>query len=242
MVLQFLLLNRATVKTDSAEHRKQLGGKARIGIWGTCFFQEDVRRLLLEETVQWVLLTNTAAYWRPSLSSDRGHKQGETTATARSAIQAISPFYFLKEPLIFLLPQEVELMTVYFLYSMSTLKCIYIISIFSFQQKLKFNIVDEYSLSDRLWAIMYSLYFWSKCWLKKITCFTISHYSHLHFKVWSFPLKKNIIPLYGFTEAGIQVKLWITSLNQNISVLVTKLQKIIEVISLKIRWRIWSPT
>lgn len=32
MVLQFLLLNRATVKTDSTEHRKQLAGKARIGI------------------------------------------------------------------------------------------------------------------------------------------------------------------------------------------------------------------
>lgn len=27
MVLQFLLFNRAMVKSDSAEHRKQLGGK-----------------------------------------------------------------------------------------------------------------------------------------------------------------------------------------------------------------------
>lgn len=64
------------VKPDSAERRKQLLEKAWIGIWGTCFFQDDVRQLLLEETVQWVLLTTTAAYWRPSLSSDKGHKQG----------------------------------------------------------------------------------------------------------------------------------------------------------------------
>lgn len=40
---------------------------------------------------------------------------------------------------------------------------------------------------------------------------------------------KNIIPLFGFTEAGIQVKLWIMSRDQNISSMVTKLQKIIEV-------------
>lgn len=41
MALFFLLLsNTAKVETDSAEQRKQLGGKARIGIWGTCFFQK----------------------------------------------------------------------------------------------------------------------------------------------------------------------------------------------------------
>lgn len=123
MVLQFLLLNRATVKTDSAEHGKQLGGKARIGIWGTCFFQEDVRRLLLEETVQWVLLTNTAAYWRPSLSSDRGHKQGETTATATSARLIFHLFFpcFSKELLIFFSATEAEINDHLFFYPVRAL-------------------------------------------------------------------------------------------------------------------------
>lgn len=62
---------------------------------GTCFFQEDVRQLLLEETVQRMLLTvSTVADWRPSLSSDRGHKQEEASGTAASATLILQPFFF----------------------------------------------------------------------------------------------------------------------------------------------------